>query len=101
MIRHTMSALVLAAATLAPLPSHASFFKHDTAAETKGKMVKVVLKNRTSNPMELVIDDKPLTLAADSEYQLKAVEGTHVYGADKSVKVVLTRELDGTTCSFR
>ena len=108
MIRRTVSAIVLAAITFAPLVSHASLFgkdsKDNTPATTnapKGKMVKMTLKNRTSAPMDLIVEDKPITIAANGEYELKASEGTHVYGTDKSVKVLVTRDLNGTTCSFR
>lgn len=101
MIRRTVFTLILAATTFAPLASHASFFGHTSADTPKGKMVKVVLKNRTTAPMDLLIEDKPITIAANSEYELKATEGTHVYAADKTTKVVLTRDLNGTTCSFR
>ena len=105
MIRRSVSILVLAAATFAPLASQASLFGSDkgttTTTPTKGKMVKMTLKNRTSEPMDLMIEDKPITIAANSEYALSAVEGTHVYGSDKAVKVLVTRDLNGTTCSFR
>ncbi|MGI4756860.1 MAG: hypothetical protein ACRYGF_08430 [Janthinobacterium lividum] len=102
MIRRTVSALVLAAATFAPFAAHASFFGKDTTGVVaKGKMVKMTLKNRTSSPMDLLVEDQPITIAANSEYELKAAEGTHVYGADKVVKVLVTRDLNGTTCSFR
>ncbi len=103
MIRRTASAVILAVATLAPFASHASLFGKDNGATTapKGKIVKVTLKNRTAAPMDLMIEDQPITIAANGEYELKATEGTHVYGADKSVKVLVTRDLNGTTCSFR
>ena len=105
MIRRSVSMLVLAAATFAPLASQASLFGSDkgttAATPAKGKMIKMTLKNRTASPMDLMIEDKPITIAANSEYALAAVEGTHVYGSDKSVKVLVTRDLNGSTCSFR
>lgn len=101
MVRRTVFAAILAAATLAPTVSHASFFGHTATTPDKGKMVKLTLKNRTAAPMDLLVEDQPITIAANGEYELKAVEGTHVYGPDKSVKVVVTRDLNGTTCSFR
>ncbi len=101
MVRRTVLALVLAASTLAPTASHAALFGHSSNTPDRGKMVKVTLKNRTSAPMDLLVEDKPITLAANGEYELKAAEGTHVYGADKSVKLTVTRDLNGTTCSFR
>jgi hypothetical protein len=64
-------------------------------------MVKMTLKNRTTAPMDILIEDKPVTIAANGEYELKAAEGTRVFGMDKVVKVTVSRDLDGTTCSFR
>lgn len=103
MIRQTVSAFVLAATLFAPAVSQASLFRssNTTTAAVKVKMVKMTLKNRTAEPMELIVEDKPITIAANGEYDLKAPEGTHVYGTDKSVKVLVTRDLEGTTCSFR
>ncbi len=101
MVRRTVFALVLTAATLTPTASHAALFGHSATTPDKGKMVKVILKNRTAAPMDLLVEDKPITIAANGEYELKAVEGTHVYGSDKSVKLTVTRDLNGTTCSFR
>ncbi len=102
MFKRSVSALVLAAATFAPIASHAfPIFGTNNAAAAKVKMVKMTLKNKTSQSMDLMIDDKPVTIAANGEYQLKAAEGTKVYGADKTLKVTVTKDLDGTTCSFR
>ncbi len=103
MIRRTVSALVLVACTFAPVASHAfPLFGKSETAQAKVKMVKMTLKNRSAAPMEIIIDDKPVTLAANGgEYHLNAPEGTKVYGTDKSVKVTVTRDLAGSTCSFR
>ena len=101
MVRRTVFALALAAATLAPTVSHAALFGHSATAPDKGKMVKITLKNRTSAPMDLLVEDQPITIAANGEYELKAAEGSHVYGVDKTVKLMVTRDLNGTTCSFR
>lgn len=103
MIRRSVTAIVLAAATFAPIASHAfPLFGKAETAQGKVKMVKLTLKNKTTAPMEVTIDEKPVTLAANGgEYQLNAAEGTKVYGADKSIKVTVTRDLAGTTCSFR
>ena len=38
-------------------------------------MVKMTLKNKTAAPMDLTIDDKPVTIAANGEYALSAAEG--------------------------
>ncbi|MEG9432394.1 hypothetical protein [Terriglobus sp. ADX1] len=103
MIRRTVSAIVLAACTFAPVASHAFplFGKSDTA-QAKVKMVKMTLKNKSAAPMDVLIDDKTITLAANGgEYALNAPEGTKVYGTDKTVKVTVTRDLAGTVCSFR
>ena len=102
MLRRIVVAVILSATTFAPLASHASWLgKDNVATAPKGKVVKMTLKNRTATPMDLLIEDQPITIAANGEYELKAAEGTHVYGADKSVKVLVTRDLNGTTCSFR
>ena len=102
MMRRTLSALVLATATFAPVISHASLFHSSTtASSSKGKMVKMTLKNHTTAPMQLMIEDQPVTIAANGEYALSAPEGTHIYGEDKSVKMIVTRDLNGTTCTFR
>jgi len=103
MIRRSVSTIVLAACTFAPLASHASsLFGRNTNAVANVKMVKMTLKNNSAQPMEVFIEDKPVTLAANGgEYKLNAPEGTKVYGADKSVKVTVTRNLQGAVCSFR
>lgn len=104
MIRRIVSATVLAACTFAPIASHAFplFGKSDNTAQAKVKMVKLTLKNKSAAPMEVLIEDKPVTLAANGgEYALNAPEGTKVYGADKTVKVTVTRDIAGTVCSFR
>jgi hypothetical protein len=107
MIRRFVFTAVLAVAVAAPtllVPaiSHAAFF-HSGAASTSSKVrnVKMTLKNRTSAPMDLMIEDKPITLAPNAEYALNVPEGTRVFGADKEVRVTVTRDLAGTTCSFR
>ncbi|HEY9137579.1 MAG TPA: hypothetical protein VIM67_04845 [Terriglobus sp.] len=103
MIRRIVSATVLAACTFAPVASHAfPLFGKSDSAQAKVKMVKLTLKNKSAAPMEIIIEDKPITLAANGgEYLLNAPEGTKVYGADKTVKVTVTRDIAGTVCSFR
>ncbi len=107
MIRRFVSAAVLAVAVAAPsllIPatSHAALFGSNTSsAMPKVKNVKMTLKNRSDAPMELMIEDKPITLAPNAEYALNVPEGTRVFGADKQVRVTVTRDLAGTTCSFR
>jgi hypothetical protein len=101
MFRRTVTTLVLASAIFAPVASHAfPFFANVNAAtQPKAKMVKVTLKNETNAPMQVLIEDKPVTIAANGEYALNAPEGTHVYGTDKSVKLVVTRDVN--VASFR
>lgn len=103
MIRRIVSATVLAACTFAPVASHAfPLFGKSDSAQAKVKMVKLTLKNKSAAPMDVMIEDKPVTLAANGgEYVLNAPEGTKVYGTDKSVKVTVTRDIAGTVCSFR
>lgn len=107
MIRRFVSTAVLAASIvvpsiLVPATSHAALFGGKSATSTtKVKNVKMTLKNRTSAPMDLMVEDKPITIAANAEYALNVPEGTRVFGADKEVRVTVTRELAGTICSFR
>ena len=107
MIRRIACTLAIAACTVAPLASNAmSLFGRsgNSASATdapKGKTVKVTLKNRTASAMTLTVNDKPVTIAANGEYELKAVEGTDVYDADHNVKLRVTREMSGNTVSFR
>ena len=107
MIRRFVSTAVLAVAVaapmlLAPVTSHAAFSRSSNATSTaKVKNVKMTLKNRTAAPMDLMIEDKPITIAPNAEYALNVPEGTRVFGADKEVRVTVTRDLAGTTCSFR
>ncbi len=102
MFRRTVTTIVLASAIFAPVASHAFPFFANTNASTQpkgAKMVKVTLKNETNQPMQVLIEDKPVTIAANGEYALNAPEGTHVYGADKTVKLVVTRDVN--VASFR
>ena len=105
MIRRFVSTAVVAAAiataTLTPAVSHAAFFHSGSGASSaKVKTIKMTLKNRTSAPMDLMVEDKPITIAPNAEYALNVPEGTRVFGADKEVRVTVTRDLAGTTCSF-
>lgn len=107
MIRRIACTLALTACTLAPLASNASIFHHSdnapVAASTlpKGKTVKLTLKNRTASAMTLTINDQPVTIAANGEYELRTTEGTDIYDADHNVKLHVTRELSGNAVSFR
>lgn len=107
MIRRIVCTLALTACTIAPLASNAaSLFGRsgNTAASTdmpKGKSVKVILKNRTASAMTLTVNDKPVTIAANGEYELRTTEGTDIYDADHNVKLHVTREMSGNAVSFR
>ena len=82
-IRNLVSTLALAACTLAPITSHAaSIFGHGAASGAsvtnpalKSKMIKFTLSNKTSAPMNLLINEQPVTLAANSQMPIKAAEG--------------------------
>ncbi len=105
MIRPSVTAVILFAATLAPVASYA--FPVNGAGNTpatapvKAKMVKLTLKNTSSAPMELTINDKTMTLAANSSSTISAPAGSQVLGTDKSVKIVISDEMAGGTVSFR
>ena len=110
LIRNVVSTLALAVSTLAPITSHAtSLFGRSnaggnapTATSTKVKMVKFTLANKTATPMTVLINDKAITLAANSETPVRAAEGSDIYGDDHStVKLHVTGELSGNTVSFR
>ena len=110
LIRNVVSTLALSAAMLVPLASHAtSIFSHNaaggitpTAAASKAKMVKFTLANKTATPMTVVIDNQPVTLAANSETPVRAAEGSDIFGDDHTtVRVHVTGELSGNTVSFR
>ncbi len=110
LIRNVVSTLTLAAFTLAPVTSHAaSLFGRgatsgnaSTATASKAKMIKFTIANKTATPMTVLINDQPVTLAANSETPVRAAEGSNVYGDDHStVKVHVTNELSGNTVSFR
>ena len=101
MNRRIVSAFVLAAATLLPMASQASPRSADKSSTSKVKMVHLTLHNKSAVPLDLVCGDKPFTIAANGDYKLDAPEGATVYGADKTtVKLQVTRDLNGTTASF-
>ena len=79
MIRRFVSTAVLAAAVsapsiLVPATSHAALFGNASTSTPKAKTVKMTLKNRTSVPMDLMIEDKAITLAPNAEYALNVPE---------------------------
>ncbi len=107
--RTLVSTLALAACTLAPLASSAaSLFGRDantptpTAKVAKVKTVKLTLKNRTADAMTIVVNSQPMTLAANSEVNVRAAEGSNIFAADgTTVKLHVTRDLSDNTVSFR
>lgn len=108
MIRRIVTTLALAACTLVPMTSNAAslFGRSNGSAAAadmpKGKTVKLTLKNKTSTDMTVVVNDKPVTIAANGEYALKTTEGTDVFDADRTtVKLHVTSEMNGNTVSFR
>ena len=110
LLRNVVSTLALAACTLAPITSHAaSLFGRGaangnapSATAGKTKMIKFKLVNKTAAPMTVVVNDQPVTLAANSETPVRAAEGSDIFGEDHStVKVHVTGELSGNTVSFR
>ncbi len=102
MNRRFVSTLALAAAMAIPIASHAAPSPAaDKASAGKVKMVHLTLHNKTSAPLDLVCGDKPFTIAANGDYKLDAPEGATVYASDKTtVKLQVTRDLNGTTASF-
>lgn len=110
LIRNVVSTLALAILTVAPITSQAaSLFGHNatshdamTASASKGKMVKFTLANKTANPMTVVVDNQPMTLAANSETPVRLAEGSDIYGEDHTtIKLHVTGQLSGNTVSFR
>lgn len=108
MIRRIVTTAALSAALVAPLAMHASIFGRSADATSsassapKGKMVKLTLKNRTSSPMNVFVNDQPVTIAANGEQQVKAAAGSDVLDADHTtVRLHVTSELSGNTVSFR
>jgi hypothetical protein len=102
MFRNLATVALAATILTAPAASFAFPFHSNTnSSQAKVKMVKVTLKNKTAQPMEILVEDKPVTIAANGEYALSAPEGTHIYDTNKALKVLITRDLDGNACSFR
>ena len=64
-------------------------------------MVKVTLKNRSNLTQNLIIQGRPVSLAANEEYRLEAPAGTQVFGTDNTVKLTIVKEYNGAVASFR
>ncbi len=109
MIRRIVTTAALSLSLVAPFAAHASIFGRSaetpsstTSNAPKGKMIKLTLKNRTASPMSIFVNDQPVTLAANSEQQIKAAEGSDVLDADHTtVRLHVTGALSGNTVSFR
>ena len=101
--RRIVTTLSLALCLSAPLTASAAPPNGPaTTAPAKAKMVKLTLRNTTAQPMTLMISDAPVTIAANADYKLNAPEGTDVYNeAHTAVQLHVTRDLAGTTVSFR
>ena len=110
LIRNVVSTLALATLTLAPISSQAaslfgrSAANHEatSASASKAKMIKFTLANKTASPMTVLVNDQPMTLAANSETPVRLAEGSDIYGEDHTtLKLHVTGELSGNTVSFR
>ncbi|MGI4756859.1 MAG: hypothetical protein ACRYGF_08425 [Janthinobacterium lividum] len=100
MIHRSITTLALAGCMLAPLASFAAE-NNTNITQAKGPMVHVTLKNLSNLTQNLVIEGRPVSLAANEEYKVEAPAGTLVYGADKTVKLTLVRDYNGAVASFR
>lgn len=101
MILPSISVIVLLICTLFPLTTHAVSFVGKSNSAT-AKIVTLRLSNKSNQPMDLTTEDKVVTLSASGrEYKLRVPEGTKIYGADKTVKETVTRDLEEVICIFR
>jgi hypothetical protein len=104
-MKNFSTALVLAACTLAPLASYAAANKSEdnnaNIAQAKGPAVHVTLKNKSDVAQDLMIQGKPMTLAANGEAKVTVPAGTQILGTDGTVKLTIVKEYDHATASFR
>ena len=100
MNHRSLTALALAGCFLAPLASFAAE-NVPTTSPAKGPMVHVTLKNLSNLTQNLVIQGRPVSLAANEQYTVEAPAGTQVYGADNTVKLTLVKDYNGAVASFR
>jgi hypothetical protein len=102
-MNRNITALVLAACTLAPLASYAATSEDNNAniAQAKGPMVHVTLKNRSNLTQNLLIQGRPVSLAANDEYKVEVPAGTQILGADNTVKLTVVKEYNNAVASFR
>ena len=109
-IRNVVSTLVLAAFTLAPITSQAaSLFgrggatgTNSNTAAAKTKMIKFTLANKSASSITLVVNDQPMTLAANSQTPVRIAEGSDIFNEDHTtLRLHVTGDLSGNTVSFR
>ncbi len=100
MIHRSIPAFAAAVCLLAPLASFAAE-NNANIAPVKGSMVHVTLRNRSNLTQNLVIQGRPVALAANQDYAIEVPAGTEVYGADKTVKLTVVKEYNGAVASFR
>ena len=100
MVHRSISTLVVAACLLSPLASFAAE-NNANIAPAKGSIVHVTLKNLSNMTQNLVIQGRPVSLAANQNYAIEVPAGTEVYGADKTIKLTVVKEYNGAVASFR
>ncbi len=100
MIHRSITALAAAVCMLAPLASFAAE-NNANIAPAKTSIVHMTLKNRSNITQNLVIQGRPVSLAANQDYAIEVPAGTEVYGADKTVKLTVVKEYNGSVASFR
>ena len=96
----TLTTLALAGCMLAPLASFAAE-NNTNIAQAKGPMVHVTLKNLSNLTQNLIIQGRPVSLAANESYKVEAPAGTQVLGADSTVKLTIVKDYNGAVASFR
>ena len=100
MINRTIPALVAAACLLSPLASFAAE-NNANIAPVKGSIVHMTLKNLSNLTQNLVIQGRTISLATNQNYAIEVPAGTEVYGADKTIKLTVVKEYNGSVASFR
>jgi hypothetical protein len=107
MIHRSVTALALAACIFAPVASFAATSSPSSAennaniAPAKGGMVHVTLVNRSNLTQNLIIQGRPLSLAANEQHAVEVPAGTQVMGADNTVKLTIIKEYNGAVAAFR
>ncbi len=99
-MNRSLTTLALAGCFLAPLASFAAE-NNANIAQAKGPMVHVTLKNLSNLTQNLVIQGRPVALAANESTKVEVPAGTAVYGADNTVKLTIVKDYNGAVASFR